>query len=132
MEIPPLILQILGSLVAILALSGLAMAIGLGRKPVLGDEEAVRYAASEVDDGFEAERVSIARGGAAALARDESGRIVLIKRHGNRFAGRLLTGAARVREEVDALVVDCGDARFGPQQLSLDDPGYWADAINRL
>ncbi len=132
MDIPPLLLQALGSLVAILALVAFARAMRLGGKPPLDDEDAVREAAAEVEDGFKATRISIARGGSAALAQDGTGRIMLIKRHGNRFAGRVLTSAARVREEVDALVVDCGDKRFGPQRLSLDDPAYWADAINRL
>jgi hypothetical protein len=48
----------------------------------------------------------------------------------------VLTSAATVREEVDALVIRCGpdadSARFGAVRLSLDDPAYWADAINRL
>ena len=132
MDIPPLILQTGGSLVAILALFALARWLKLGGKPRLNDEEAVRLAASEVSDGYEAERCSISRDGAAALVRDGSGRIMVIKRHGNRFAGRILDRSSSVREEVDALVVDPGEARFGKVRLSLDDPAYWADAINRL
>jgi len=132
MEIPPLILQILGSLVAILALAGLARALGLGTGATLTGDDEMREVAADLVDGFVAERVSIARGGAAALAKGADGRIMLIKRHGNKYAGRLLSGDARVREEVDALIVDCGDRTFGSQRLSLNDPGYWADAINRL
>lgn len=88
--------------------------------------------AGEVEEGFDAQRVSIARDGTAALARDADGRIMVIKRHGNRFAGRVLTRSAAVREEVDGLVVDTAEARFGAVRLSIDDPAYWADAINRL
>jgi len=113
-------------------LVGLARAMGLGGSPTLDDEYAVRETAGEVENGFDTVRISIARGGTHALAQDRAGRIMLIKRHGNRFAGRILTGAARVREEVDALVINSGDKRFGPQRLSLRDPGYWANAINRL
>lgn len=132
MQIDPQILIFGGSLVAILFLAGIARWMRLGGNPVLRDEEAVRFAASEVDDGFDAERVSVARGGKAALAADASGRIMVIKLHGNRFAGRILTSRASAREEVDALVVDCGEARFGPVRLSLTNSSTWADRINRL
>ncbi len=121
-----------GSLIAIFALAGLAWWLKLGGKPVLSDDADVRAAAGEVEDGFEAQRISIARDGAAALASDKAGRIMVIKRHGNQFAGRTLTSAAKVREEVDGLVVDCGETQFGSVRLSLEDPAYWADAINRL
>lgn len=131
-DIPPLLLQSAGSLAAILVLVWLARAIGLGGEPVLASEQDVADAADEVESGFDPVRIAIARGGSAALAEDDRGRIVLIKRHGNRFAGRVLTGAASAREDGDALVVDCADPRFAAQRLSLQDAQYWADAINRL
>ncbi len=132
MEIAPLLLQFGGSLLAILALYGLAWSLGLGGKPALRDEETVRLTANEVVDGFQAQRISIGRGAKAALAKDASGRIMVIKQHGNRFAGRLLTESASVHEEVDGLIVDSGEARFGTVRLSIKDPAVWADAINRL
>ena len=57
---------------------------------------------------------------------------MLIKRHGNHFAGRILASEAQVQEEIDAIIVDCGDARFGKVRLSLENPSVWVDAINRL
>ncbi len=132
MELNPLIVQFGGSLIAILVLAGIAWWMKLGGKPGLSDEAAVARAAAEVEDGFEPVRISIARSGAAALARDENGRIMVIKRHGNRFAGRILTRSAGVREEVDGLVVDSGEPRFGAVRLSVNDAAYWADTINRL
>jgi len=136
MDYAPLLLQSAGSLVAILALAALAWWLKLGGKTALTDEHDVARAAGEVDDGFEPARVSISRGGNAALARDASGRIMVIKHHGNKFVGRILTPSANVSEEVDALIVKSGSdtdsARFGVVRLSLEDPAYWADAINRL
>lgn len=132
MEIPPLLLQFGGSLIAILTIYLLARALRLGGKPTLDNDESVRFAASEVEDGFDARRIAIAKGGAAALASDPQGQIIVIKRHGNQFAGRILSKDARVSEEVDAIIVDCGDARFGKVRLSLDQPAIWVDAINRL
>jgi hypothetical protein len=132
MEIPPLLAQFGGSLIAIFSLYALARALKLGGKPKLADEDSVRFAAGEVEDSFFAERIAITRQGTAALTSDALGRIMLIKRHGNRFAGRILDRKARVHEEVDAIVVDCGDARFGKVRLSLQNPSVWVDAINRL
>lgn len=132
MEVDPQIYVFGGSLVAIFVLAGLARWLGLGGKPVLRDESAVRNAVGEVEDGFEASRISISRDRSAALVADPTGRVMVIKRHGNQFAGRILGSNARVREEVDALIVDCGEARFGPVRMSLDDSSSWADRINRL
>ena len=132
MEIPPLLLQTGGSLVAILALYLLARALRLGGSPVLADAAETALVAGEVEDGFVVQRVSISRGGTAALVSDSTGRIMLIKRHGNRFAGRILSPVANVREQVDSIEVDPGDPRFGTVRLSLTDPNYWVDAINRL
>lgn len=119
-------------MIAILVLAGLAWRLKLGGTVRLGDAAAVSLAAGEVEDGFTPVRTSIARSGEAALAQAGDGRIMVIRRHGNKFAGRVLTSAARVREEVDGLVVDCAEARFGTVRLSLDDAAYWANAINRL
>lgn len=132
MEVHPLLVQFGGSLIAILALYGLARALGLGASKPLSDDNAVRLAADEVESGFEAHRIAIDRKGQSALARDPDGRILLIKRHGNQFAGRILSSSASVREEVDAIVVDAGEARFGPVRLAIENPGSWVDAINRL
>lgn len=132
MKIDPMIIQFGGSLIAILVISALAVWLKLGGKLTLKDADAVARAACEVVDGFEPVRSSIARDAACALARDEQGRIMVIKRHGNKFAGRVLTSAARVREEVDALIVDPHETQFGRVRLTLSDAPYWADAINRL
>jgi hypothetical protein len=132
MDIHPLLLQTLGSLVAILVLAGLAALLKLGGASKLASDGDVRRAAGEVVDGFEAIESAAARDGAAALARDALGRIMLIKRHGNRFAGRILTPLARVRRHGDALEVDCGEKRFGKVLLALDDPASWQARIDAI
>lgn len=132
MTIDPQLLIFGGSLIAILVLAGIARWMKLGGNPALRDEDAVRVAASEVDDGFVADRVSMGRGGRGAVCMDAGGRIMVIKLHGNRFAGRILNNRAAAREEVDGLVIDTGEARFGQVRLSLDDSSTWADRINRL
>ncbi|OBV09815.1 hypothetical protein [Erythrobacter dokdonensis] len=132
METPPLVLQTAGSLVAILALAGLAWWLKLGGAPLLDSDEAVRRAAHEAEDGFAPMAIARDTGGLSALALDDAGRIMVIKRHGNRFAGRVLGPNSRAMCEGSSLVVDCGEARFGAVVLSLPDAQAWADAINRL
>lgn len=136
MALPPLLLQTAGSLVAILALAGLAWWLRLGGAPLLADDDTVRRAAGEAEDGFTPITIARDAGGRAALAQDAEGRIMLIKRHGNRFAGRVLGPAARAAIWRDpghtALEVDCGEARFGKVFLDLAEPDAWAEAINQL
>ncbi len=131
-----LLLQTAGSLVAILALVGLAWWMKLGGTPRLDSEEAVRRAANEVEDGFTPAAATYDAEGASALARNAAGRIMVIKRHGNRFAGRILgpDAAARLWRDQGStgLEVDCGEARFGKVFLDLPDAQAWAVAINRV
>lgn len=136
MSLPPLVLQTAGSLVAILALAGLAWWLKLGGTPVLDSEEAVRRAAGEVEDGFAPVAIACDAEGAGALARDAAGRIMVIRRHGNRFAGRVLgpLASASLADNPGAynLLVDPGEARFGRVFLTLPDAQAWAAAINRV
>lgn len=133
LEIAPEIVVFGGSLFAIMTIVLFARWLGLGGNPILDDEGSARVA-TEVEDGFEPNRISISRTKDAALIRDHAGRVMVIRRHGNRFVGRLLTRAACAREEVDALVVDPGpdETHFGKVRLRLVDAAAWADAINRL
>jgi hypothetical protein len=131
-----LIVQTSASLVAILALAGLAWWLRLGGTPRLDSAEAAARAAGEVEDGFAPVATACDAGGAGALARDKEGRIMVIKRHGNRFAGRVLGpgAAARLARTAGAghLVVDPGEPRFGEVALDIPDAAAWAEAINRL
>ena len=131
-----LLLQTAGSLVAILALAGLAWWLKLGGTPRLDSADAVARAAGEVEDGFTPTTIACDAEGSSALARDAAARIMVIKRHGNRFAGRVLGPGAQARLWRDqgnaALEVDSGEPRFGKVFLDIPDAETWADAINRL
>ncbi len=133
MDVPPLIIQTAGSLAAILALAGLAWWLKLGGDPRLESEEGVRRAAGEVEDGFTPVAIACDAAGTGALARDASGRVMVIRRHGNRFAGRVLGPSAKAAAQNDGkLVVDPGEPRFGIVRLSVPDPEAWAEAIDRV
>lgn len=132
MDVPPLILQTAESLIAILVLAGIAYWLKLGGTPLLVSQEAVRRAAQEVHDGFEAVEIACDAQGHAALARDANGHIVVIKRHGNRFAGRVLGLDAAAWVAEGQLEVYPGEERFGTVFLTIPDAEAWADAINEI
>lgn len=124
------------SLAAILALAALAWWLKLGGDPRLDSEMGVRRAAGEVEDGFVPVAFVCDVRGAGALARDAAGRIMLIKRHGNRFAGRVLGPGTRAVVEAAGgtvtLTVDPGEARFGTVALAVPEAEAWAAAIAAL
>jgi hypothetical protein len=132
MDVPPLLIQTLGSLVAIALLAGLAALLKLGGNPKLGDEADVARIANEIADGFQPCDVEVSQDGSSALARDPAGQVMVIKRHGNRFAGRILGVRAAARREGDVLVVECGERRFGAVSLEIDKAASWEAIINAI
>lgn len=132
MDLPPEILQFAGSLVAILVLAGIAYALRLGGEPPLADATAAQRAASEAVDGYHAIAMAIDRGGRGAIMRDSAGRILLLKPHGNKFAGRILDARASAQAGNAILTVSSGERRYGKITLAIDDPHTWADAVNGL
>jgi len=130
---PPELLQLAGSLIAILALAWIAARLGLGGDVRLRDEAQVRRLAEEAQFGFDPVATAIDRAGLAALVRDDQGRIMLLRRHGARFAARLLDSHAHVRLDRNFLVVGTGDRQFG--QITLDlgaEASAWAASLRRI
>ncbi len=125
-------LQFVGSLIAIFLLAGLAKLLGLGGQPRLKTAEQVQQAASEVADGFVAESYALDTAGAGAILRDRQGVVMVIKRHGNQFAGRVLDARAAIAVSGQDVTVDPADARFGTVTMRLTDPSPWVDAVNQL
>ena len=132
MDLPPALVQFLGSLIAILALAGIALWLKLGPTPRLSDEDEARAAADEAVSGFEPVEIGLDREGRGALLRDAEGRILLLRPHGTHFAGRLLTPAARMELDGEVLSVDTAERRFGTARLTLDDPSAWMQALDAI
>lgn len=132
MEIPPQVLQFAVSLLAIFALTGLAMWLGLGGTPKLEAEADLERATSQVADGFEVKSYALDRSGIAAIAEDEDNQVMIIKRHGNRFAGRILDRRAGAKVDGDILSIDSGERHFGTVQLQSPQASTWAERIDRL
>ncbi|WP_435418971.1 hypothetical protein WAB17_05280 [Parerythrobacter aurantius] len=129
-------LLFLASLVAILALAGLAHWLRLGAPPRLATDADARAAAAEAVDGFEATRIGLDRNGTSALLHDSDGRVLLLKPHGNFFAGRLLNASSHTERWIDqgrtCLRIVSGEKRFGSVTLEVDDPDRWVAAIDAL
>lgn len=125
-------LQFLGSLAAILLLAGLARAFGLGGNPGISNPEQARIAAGEAVYGFVPEACAIDRGGKGAILEDASGRLLLLKRHGSKYAGRLLGPQAIASIDGDRLIVRTGERRYGDVSLAIADAVRWARRIDAL
>ena len=126
------LVQFLGSLLAILALAGLAVWLKLGPRARITNEADARQLADEAIDGFEARRVALDKDGAGALLDDERGRILLLKPHGTHFAARLLTASAKARIEQGAILVASGEKRFGDARLEIADARAWVQRIEAI
>ncbi|WP_390551647.1 hypothetical protein [Qipengyuania sp. MTN3-11] len=132
MEIPPVLLQFLGSLAAILVLAAIARRLKLGPDRLLQDENAARDAAREVADGFDPVAVTLDRHGRGAVLHDAGGNIMLLRLHGTHVVGRVLTSRARARIDGDRLIVDTGERRFGCATFEIDNASAWAGRIDEL
>jgi hypothetical protein len=127
------LLQFAGSLIAILALAGIAHRLGLGGDTRIRDEAHLRELAEEALCGFEPVDLAIDRAGFAALARDAAGRVMLLRRHGSHFASRLLDNHLNVRLDRNLLTVGTGEERFGKITLDLGEQApAWAASLRRL
>ncbi|MGV3511215.1 MAG: hypothetical protein ACO1OX_04335 [Novosphingobium sp.] len=127
------VLQLLGSLLAILALAWLARRMGLGGDPRIQSGEQARALAEDAICGFETQDIVVDRAGIGALARDTLGRVLLIRQHGSHFATRQLTSHAGVRLDGRFLTIATDDQRFGTVTLDLGDQAQvWAASLRRL
>lgn len=132
MEFPPQLLQFIGSLIGILALAGLAMWLKLGPAPTLASEEEARFAADEAVSGFVPTRIGLDRDGRGAIMRDAAGQLLLLRPHGTKFAGRILSPNARMQLAGDQLTIDTAERRYGAYTLALDDAPAWVQALEEI
>ena len=83
--------------------------------------------------GFEPVDIAVDRAGIGALARDARGRVMLLRRHGAHFVGRMLDNHLHVRLDRNLIEVGTGEKRFGKITLDLgDEAPAWAASLRRL
>ncbi|TPG15537.1 hypothetical protein [Sphingomonas oligophenolica] len=101
-----------GSLVAILALAGVAWMLRLGRDARIDGPEAAADAADQALPGFATVNAVVGADGAGALAVTGDGRVAAIKRHGARLAVREVRWDS-VRATPAGMLVETGERPFG-------------------
>ncbi|MEK6542117.1 MAG: hypothetical protein AABZ45_08370 [Pseudomonadota bacterium] len=125
--------QLGASIIAILFIAWLAMLMGLGGDVRIGDEEQARRLANEAVDGFIPVEVGVDRAGMAALLKDVAGRHLLLRRHGNKFVGRLLDSRAHMRLDRNFLTIGTGERLLAPITLDLGQSAQiWASGMRVL
>ena len=120
------IIQLAGSIVAILALAGIARVLKLGESRI-ADADTARRMAEEALAGFVGGRALVSGDGGAALVEGQ-GTIAVLKRHGARVAVRRLVPPLRIYEAVEGATVQTGERLFGPVTLF----GITADEVRGL
>ena len=114
---------LVGSLVAIFALAGVAHLLDLGGDARIDRDEAVRLAEEQ---GFAVADVALDRAGLAALVRDEADNFMLVRRHGAHFVAQPVRDAGQAR-------LDHRFLSLGKVTLDLgDQAGVWAANLRRL
>lgn len=132
MDLPPVLLQFVGSLIAIFVLAALVWKLGLGAAPKLTSEADVLRAADEIVSGFEPVEIALDREGTGALAQDAAGRILMIRRHGSHFAGRELGSEAEGKILDGKLHVSTMQTQFGSAAFEVPNAAHWVSAIERI
>lgn len=128
-----LALQAFGSLAAILLVYALVRALRLGDDVRIADESEARRLAETARCGFAPIEVALDRARIGALLRNRAGEVMLVRRHGARFAARLLTSHAGVRLDQGFLTVSTDDPHFGSVTLDLGaEAQIWAASLRRL
>lgn len=118
---------LIGSLVAIFALAGIARWLDLGGDARLDRDEVVRLAQEQ---GFAVADVALDRAGLAALVRDEANNFMLVRRHGAHFVAHPVRDAHQAR-------LDHRFLSLGPENRRVtldlgDQAGIWAASLRRL
>jgi hypothetical protein len=107
--------QLAGSIVAILALAGIARMLRLGDSRINSPAEA-REIAEAMLAGFVAHAALVSQDGGAALVAG-NGAIAVLKRHGARVAARRLLPPLRTRAAIEGVTVETGERLFGSVTL---------------
>jgi hypothetical protein len=122
-----------GSLAAVALLVFVGWKLGLGGDVRLRSEDEARALADAALCGFTPVAVGLDRAGIGALLGDASGRVMLVRRHGARFAARLLDSHAHVRLDRNFLTIGTGEATFGRVTLDLGgEAQVWAGRMRHL
>lgn len=123
-------IMLIGSVAGVLALTGAAYLLGLGRDALISDADHARRLADEVDCGFRACDAIVDRAGHAALLRDAAHRHMLIRAHGNHFVARMIEPSFYGRLDCQFLTLTSNEHGFESTTLDLGDhAAAWAHGL---
>ena len=127
------VIQLGGSLVAVLFVAWLVGRMGLGADPRIEDADHAIRLAEDAEAGFKGIEVARDRAGFAAIVRNAEGRMMLVRAHGNHFAARPVDQDMIVRLDKDFLTLAPSERTFGAVTLNLGkDAGVWAARMRSL
>ena len=127
------LIQLGGSLVAILALAWIAHRLRLGGDARIRSEDEARSLADEAIHDFDPVEIAIDKAGMGALCRDAQGRVLLLRRHGSHFAARLLDSHVHTRLDHSFLTLATSDRTFGSVTFDLGNQAQaWAASLRRV
>lgn len=107
--------QLGGSIVAILALAGVARWLRLGESRIASAAEA-REIAEDMLAGFYAHAAIVSQDGGAAIVAG-NGAIAVLKRHGAKVAARRLLAPLSIGPAIEGVTVRTGERLFGDVTL---------------
>ena len=115
----PIVLPILGSLIAILLLAQAARWMGLGSdyNRIIDESHAIRLA-DDAEYGFDGIAADVDAAGYGAIVRNATGAMMLVRVHGNRFAARRIDRSFTARLNRNCLSLVSPEMAFG--QVDLD------------
>ena len=127
------LIQLAGSLVAVLFVAWLVKRMGLGADPRIADAAHAIRLADEAETGFGGVEVARDRAGFAAIVRNAAGQMMLVRAHGNHFAARPVDAGVVARLDKNFLVLTTPDRTFGSVTLQLGkEAGMWASRMREI
>lgn len=127
------LIQLGGSIVAVLFVVWLVKSMGLGADPRIEDDAHAIRLAEEAEAGFCGTEVARDRAGFAALVRNAEGRMMLVRAHGNHFAARPVDASVIGRLDKEFLTLTTPEKTFGAVTLQLGrDAGMWASRMREI
>ena len=127
------LIQLAGSLVAVLFVAWLVKRMGLGADPRIADAAHAIRLADEAETGFGGIEVARDRAGFAAIVRNAAGRMMLVRAHGNHFAARPVDADVMGRLDKEFLTLTMPEKTFGAVTLKLGkEAGMWASRMREI
>lgn len=114
---------LIGSIVAVLFMVGVAALLGFRRTARIDEAELQRLAAAE---GARVENAVVARNAKSALARLDGGKLMIARVMGADISARVFpASAARIRSRRGRVSVAFADTGFPPLELVVDETPPW-------